>query len=126
LENGALSGGNPPTQQRVRTWIKTAIRVAGRPNWVFVKVHTHGCDERNWEVLLSEPVRAMHRYLSGKYNDKENYKLHYVTAREMHNLIKAAESGVSGDPGPYRDFRILPPKRAQIRAVECGKRGTET
>ena len=40
-----------------------------------------------------------------KYN-KEPYVLHYVTAREMYNIIKAAEAGKKGNPATYRDYLI--------------------
>ena len=44
--------------------------------------------------------------LPGGFNDGTNFRLHYVTAREMYNIIKAAEAGKSGDPSAYRDFQI--------------------
>ncbi len=46
----------------------------------------------------------MHDHLERVYNDGSNYVLHYVTAREMYNIIKAAEAGRSGNPREYRDF----------------------
>jgi hypothetical protein len=46
--------------------------------------------------------------IEAKYNDGINWKLHYVSAREMYNIIKAAEAGMTGDPGNYRDFIIKP------------------
>jgi len=45
-------------------------------------------------------------YLESQYNDGVAWKLHYVSAREAYNIIKAAESGLDGDPGEYRDFLI--------------------
>jgi hypothetical protein len=53
----------------------------------------------------------MHRYLESRYNDGKRYVLHYVTAREAYNIVKAAEAGEQGDPGRYRDY-LLPPPRA--------------
>src|SRR3546814_17982821 len=51
----------------------------------------------------------MFSYLEDRYNDGERYVLHYVTAREVHNHIKAAEAGHGGDPNDYRDFIPPPP-----------------
>jgi hypothetical protein len=34
------------------------------------------------------------------------YRLHYVSAREMYNIVKAAEAGCTGDPSAFRDFEI--------------------
>ena len=106
IENGAITGANPPTQQRVDLWIEQNICVQGKPDWIFVKVHTHGAPERNADALLGKPIEAMHRYLTTKYNDRVNYQMHYVTAREMYNIIKAAEAGERGNPGDYRNYMI--------------------
>jgi len=60
-------------------------------------------------------VDAMHAYLEQAYNDGERYVLHYVTAREMYNIARAAEDGCTGDPGRYRDH-VLPAPRASAGA----------
>ena len=44
--------------------------------------------------------------LERTYDNPENGLLHYVSAREMYNIIKAAEAGKSGNPGKYRDYEI--------------------
>ena len=36
--------------------------------------------------------------------------LHYVSAREAYNIVKAAEAGMQGNPGDYRDFHLPPPR----------------
>lgn len=112
LENGDIAAAAWPTRDRVAVWIRSNICVAGKPDWLFVKVHTHGCKEENMQVLLGPPMLSLHHCLAREYNDGARYKLHYVTAREMYNIIKAAERGMDGDPGQYRDFRLLPPARA--------------
>jgi len=109
LEAGNLGAQRGLMARRVAAWIRTRVCVAGRPDWIFVKVHTHGCVERNWRVLFGPPIRALHTCLTERYNDNIRYKLHYVTAREMYNIIKAAERGFQGDPGEYRDLEIAAP-----------------
>ena len=109
LENGSLHAVNPPTPARMADWLSCGIVVAGRPEWVFVKVHTHGAVEANAAMLLGDPMRQFHRRMAAAFNDGERYRLHYVTAREMVNVIHAAEGGASGNPGVFRDFRYLPP-----------------
>jgi hypothetical protein len=47
-------------------------------------------------------MRRFHEGLSGGAG-----RVHYVTAREMVNLLHAAEAGRAGDPGEYRDFRYV-------------------
>ena len=48
-------------------------------------------------------------YLETAYNDGSAYVLHYVTARELYNIIRAAEAGEVGDPDDYRNYSIGPP-----------------
>ena len=104
IENGELSGDNPPTPERADVWIRQGIHVAGRPEWVFVKLHTHGANEKNMEALLGSPMDRTLTYLERQYNDGQNWVLHYVTAREMFNIVKAAEAGLGGNPGRWRQY----------------------
>jgi hypothetical protein len=108
IENGDLTGANPPTLLRLRLAAGLRIAVLGNPDWVFVKYHTHGGIEPNSGTLLGEPMRRFHECLA-RLDDLE---LHYVTAREMANLVHAAEDGHRGDPGPFRDYRFRPPPYA--------------
>jgi hypothetical protein len=112
LEAGDLTGKNPGDAARVRTWVAQNIHVAGRPEWVFVKVHTHGAPEKNGPSLLGDGGLSLHRALA-EYNDGVRWKLHYVTAREMYNIAIAAMEGRSGDPGEWRDYRLAPPPAAR-------------
>jgi hypothetical protein len=109
IEAGALQAGDPPTPARIDTWVDQDVHVAGRPEWVFVKVHAHGAPERNAAQLLGPDGRRLHQHLSARYNDGRAWVLHYVTAREMYNVAVAAMEGASGDPGAYRDRTISPP-----------------
>lgn len=109
IENADIRAGNPPSEDRVDLWMRTGIHVKGRPEWIFVKIHTHGTQDMDMDTLLGEPVDAMHRYLETHYNDGERHVLHYVTAREAYNIIKAAEAGEQGDPNAYRDYALAAP-----------------
>ena len=42
LENGELHSAWPPTLQRFELWLQAAPHVIARPDWLFVKLHTHG------------------------------------------------------------------------------------
>lgn len=109
IENSDISWHNSPSPQRADLWVKTGIQVKGRPEWIFVKVHTHGAADRNAKVLLDPhgPMDEMLSYMEERYNDGKKFRLHYVTAREMYNIIRAAEAGLSGNPGKYRDFELI-------------------
>ena len=109
LEHADVAGHTPVTPARVDLWVRQRIGVAGKPDWIFVKVHTHGCQENNFDAALGAAATRMHEYLA-----QQPFVLHYVTAREVYNLVKAAEAGLTGDPNQYRDFILPPPP---IRAV---------
>ncbi len=105
VENGDLTAANPPTIDRLKLWIELQIHVLRRPQWLFIKLHTHGALPRNSAMLLGEPMWKFHGELAEVSLKNSNLVFHYVTAREMVNIIHAAEAGHSGDPGEFRDFR---------------------
>jgi hypothetical protein len=109
IESAAITAADPATSVRLRTWTAQNIHVGGRPEWVFVKVHTHGAPDAEADALLGEGGHGLHRTLAQEYNDGRNWCLHYVTAREMFNIAMAAMVGKRGNPGDYRDFVLKPP-----------------
>ncbi len=106
IENGSLSLNNLPTEERIDLWVEQRICVKGRPEWIFIKVYAHGAQDNNLKDEYFVSLDRMFSYLEKKYNDITNYKLHYVTAREMYNIIKAAEAGKEGEPGQHRDYLL--------------------
>jgi hypothetical protein len=74
-----------------------------------VKVHTHGAKEANAAALMGQAGRSLHEYLAARYNDGRRWVLHYVTAREMFNIARAAMDGRGGNPCAYRDHSVAPP-----------------
>lgn len=109
IESADVRRACPPTPDRVDHWVRTGIHVQGRPEWIFVKIHTHGTQEPDMDTLLGAPAERMHAHLERAYNDGKRYVLHYVSAREMYNIIKAAEAGKVGNPADFRDFELPRP-----------------
>jgi hypothetical protein len=107
IENGAITGDDPPTAARVASWIDQGIHIEGRPEWVFVKVHTHGAIEKTAASLLGDGGQVLHRAL--RDHAQSGTQLHYVTAREMFNVARAAMDGKSGNPNAYFDYVVQPP-----------------
>jgi hypothetical protein len=105
IENGELTTVNPPSLERLRLWHESRITVAGRPDWVFIKLHCHGMDPRNEPVMLGEPMQGFLRELTTEARASK-HTVHFVTAREMTNIILAACDGREGNPGEYRDYRL--------------------
>jgi hypothetical protein len=104
IENGGLTSANPPTQNRLHLWRKAQITVKGRPDWIFIKLYCHGMDPRDRDCLLGEPMRRFLRDLTLGARESREYAVHFVTAREMVNIVLAACDGLGGDPGEYRDY----------------------
>ena len=95
IENGDLTGINPPAPDRTDAWVSTAISVAGYPDWIFVKAYTHGGQERNAARLLGDDrgLAALFEDLLLRYNDGERYVLHFSTPWEVHRAIRVLEAG---------------------------------
>jgi hypothetical protein len=64
---------------------------------------------------------AFHDAIGRAFNDGSRYRLHYVTARELANIISAAEAGERGDAGRFRDYRLAPPA---VRATPANDEST--
>ena len=111
IENGEISGSHPSMRHRLKLWIRASIAVAGRPDWIFIKVHTHGCADDNYDQLFErEGFRRLHSYIRELAKENSAVKYHYVTAREMYNIIKAAEAAEVGSPFDFRDYSIKAPR----------------
>jgi len=108
IDYSDLDENDPPTPNRIDFWVRNALSVKGRPEWRFIKVHTHGGREIRWAANFGEPADHAFSYLERKYNNGESTFLHYVTAREMYNIIRAAEIGKEGNPILYRDYEVKP------------------
>ena len=75
--NGRLTFGDsinnerPPTRKLIDRWIGTSIHVAGKREWVIVKVHTHGAADGR--TVLGDPMHEAFDYLERAYNDGSAY-----------------------------------------------------
>lgn len=113
LENGNLGVGQPPTLDRFQLWCAAGVHVAGREDWLFLKLHTHGAQETNASILLGEANVAFHRSLKAFAKRHPQLRYYYVTAREMAGLVHQATMGmvepdvhaISDRPGAQRHAR---------------------
>ncbi len=113
IENGAITHANPLSIRRLGLWKKASIRVKGRPDWLFVKLHCHSMDPRHLDVVLGTPMQEFVKELVEGAGERREV-LHFVSAREMVNIMLAACDGRDGNPGEYRDYRF---KRGAARTA---------
>ncbi|HVS34509.1 MAG TPA: hypothetical protein VMS17_02940 [Gemmataceae bacterium] len=107
LENGCIQASQPASSSRIDLWLRARVQVAVRPDWFFVKLHCHGAAEESHEVLLGDPMVQFHEDLARRARENPRFHYHYVTAREMYNLARAAEAGWKGTVAEARDWELL-------------------
>ncbi|MGA2423169.1 MAG: hypothetical protein ABSG07_04130 [Terriglobales bacterium] len=117
FDNATLTRAMPPTLHRLSLWKQAQVRVLGRPDWLFIKLHCHSMDPTQKDAVIGESFRNfLAALVGGAAGRKET--LHFVAAREMANILLAACDGREGNPGDYRDYRFkrfrdLPAARRQ-------------
>ena len=58
------------------------VHVAGRPEWTFVKLHSHGAPEKNARVMLGPQMAALHERLAQLANEHDAGRHRAVVGRE--------------------------------------------
>jgi hypothetical protein len=106
VENGCLQATQPPSLVRLDLWLRARVQVPSRPDWFFVKLYAHGAPEAGQQVVLGEPIVGFHRALARRAAADPNFHYHYVTARELYNLVRAAEAGWQGTVRDVLDYEL--------------------
>lgn len=106
IENAALTTLYPPTMHRLQLWCQAGITVGLRPDWLFIKLHCHGMDPRDELAMLGTQMQHFLRELATWAHSSNNYRVHFVSAREMVNIALAACDGRDGNPGEHRNYRL--------------------
>lgn len=94
---------------RLDRWVRQGIHVQGRPDRIFIKLHSHGAADDNRAVMLGEDLGALYGDALSRYNDGTRYRMHFVTAREMFNVVKATEAEAPHADERLRDWVLPPP-----------------
>ena len=108
IENGNLQKTQPPSEKRLDLWLRACVNIVSNPNCVFVKLHTHGAEEPNQDVLLGEPMVRFHEALRERADRDRRFRFHYVTAREMANIALALAEKPGVPVHDARSFRYVP------------------
>lgn len=92
LETGELRCGNVATPYRVRRWVELAPRVG---NDSFIKLFTHGAQDRNSSALLRDVLESAFNMLVEEA-ERRSCAIHFVSAWQMYLAIDAI--GLGRDP----------------------------
>ncbi len=106
IENGVIHDYSPPTIARFRLWASANVHVKGRPNWIFIKLHTHSLQNDHANSARGPIMEQFLHDVDRLFNDRINSRLHFTTSRESANMILAALDGKAGNPGNYRNYRF--------------------
>jgi hypothetical protein len=97
LETGELAGYDLATRYRVQRWLACAPQIGED---VFIKLFTHGCQERNSGPLLGGGFDRALDYLQTECQER-GYELRFASAWEMYQGVKAAAERPSGGNGGH-------------------------
>jgi len=89
MEIGALTADDPASPYRTRRWFELAPMIG---NDLFIKLHTHGAQERNSSLLLEGGLRDLFIFVAEEACHR-GCKLYYATAWEMFLAVDAIRRG---------------------------------
>lgn len=89
MERGEIAAYDLPTAYRVRRWLDLAPRLG--PD-VFIKLHTHGAQERHSRALLPQGLQALFTAVQEECRSR-NWQLYFVSCREMFEVIESIRLG---------------------------------
>jgi hypothetical protein len=89
IETGEIAAYDPPTRYRVRRWFDLAPQIGDD---LFLKLYTHGAQERNCAMLLDGGLRDLFRWCQEEAADRQ-IELRWASAWDMFLAIEALAQG---------------------------------
>lgn len=120
IDDGALAANQPLDRQRFDRWMSANITVAGRSDWIFVKLYCHGFFDHDQAACIGEDAKRFFGEMVEESNKSGRFKVHFATAREAFNMVSAAIDGRKGEPGQFRDYKL----RSIMQSVRLTKAGS--
>lgn len=108
IDDGALTSNQPLDETRFDRWTSANITVAGKSDWVFVKLYCHGFFDRDQSACIGEDAKRFFSEMIERGEKTGNYEVHFATAREAFNIASAAIDQRGGRPGDHRNYRLRP------------------
>jgi len=85
VESGEIAGYDMPTPARVRRWFDLAPMIGDD---LFLKLHTHGAQERTSEPMLRDGLSNLFLWLAEEA-DRRGIEIHWATAWQMYQAAEA-------------------------------------
>ena len=106
VDDGALAQNYPLSIGRFNRWRSARISVAGRSDWVFVKLYSHGFFDWDQDAMIGAQMRRFMSEVLDVSEKTREFSVYFASAREAFNMVMAAVDGRSGSPGQYRDYKL--------------------
>jgi hypothetical protein len=106
LDDGALTSNQVLDANRFRRWTSANVTVAGKSNWIFVKLYCHGFFDGDQSACIGEDAKRFFGEMVEQGERGGAYTVHFATAREAFNIATAAVDGKTGSPNEWRDYRL--------------------
>jgi hypothetical protein len=106
IDDGALTANQPADIARLKRWLSANVTVAGRSDWIFVKLYCHGFFDRDMQASIGEGAKRFFEEIAECGAGRGNFDIYFASAREAFNMTAAAIDGRPGRPGEYRDYRL--------------------
>lgn len=107
IENGCLSSDMPMTMDRIKMWVNQNIHVQGRRDIIFVKLYTHGTQEKIMDFFFKQGMLdVLFSSLENFCGQGSPYRLYYTSARQMYNVVKGLEVHPNASPESLYDYDL--------------------
>lgn len=106
IEDGSLTSNMGASPSRFRRWTSTNVTVAGRSDWIFVKLYCHGFFDHDQSACIGEDAKRFFGDLIERSAKTGRETIHFASAREAFNMVLAAIDGKAGGPNDHRDYKL--------------------
>ena len=106
IDDGALAQNYPLSLRRFERWRSGRISVAGRPDWIFIKLYSHGFFDWDQDAMIGNQLRRFMSDILEEAAKTGEFNVYFATAREAFNMVMAAVDGHAGSPGQFRDYKL--------------------
>lgn len=106
IEDGALAQNYPLSLNRFNRWRSAGVGVKERPEWVFIKLYSHGFFDWDQDLMIGEQMKRFMNDVMETGESSGEFKVHFASAREAFNMVAAAVDGKVGPPGTYRNYKL--------------------